>query len=107
MENGLNTLARSNRQSIFTSRKVSKKADGKNAIKGEKMVINLVSALGEIRTHAKVKRIDFPKKNELQISFVDTYADLLIPIRPEMDSNLLVGIFYNYLNLPESKLARA
>jgi len=71
------------------------------------MVIKLIAALGEIRTHAKVGSIDFPKKNELQISFVDTFADLVIPIFPDMDSNLLVGIFYNYLNRPESKLARA
>nr|WP_321405724.1 hypothetical protein [uncultured Carboxylicivirga sp.] len=71
------------------------------------MDIKLIVALGEIRTHAKVSSIDFPKRNELQISFADTFADLIIPIRPDMDSNLLVGIFYNYLNRPESKLARA
>lgn len=71
------------------------------------MVISLIAALGEIRTHNKVGSIDFPKKNELQISFTDTFADLLIPISPEMDSSLLMGIFYNYLNRPESRLARA
>lgn len=70
-------------------------------------MVNLITALGEIRTHAKVIGIDFPKRNELQISFVDTFADLLIPISPEMDNNLLIGIFYNYLNRPESRLARA
>ncbi|MBS2097772.1 hypothetical protein [Carboxylicivirga linearis] len=70
-------------------------------------MVNLITALGEIRTHTKVVGIDFPKRNELQISFVDTFADLLIPISPEMDNNLLIGIFYNYLNRPESRLARA
>ncbi|MCU4174593.1 hypothetical protein [Carboxylicivirga sp. N1Y90] len=71
------------------------------------MVLQLIAALGEIRTHNKVGSIDFPKKNELQISFKDTFVDLVIPIRPDMDSHLLVGIFYNYINRPESKLARA
>nr|WP_321453495.1 hypothetical protein [uncultured Carboxylicivirga sp.] len=70
-------------------------------------MVEFITALGEIRTHSKVISIDFPKRNELQISFVDTFADLVIPITPDMDSNLLIGIFYNYLNLPESKLARA
>jgi hypothetical protein len=71
------------------------------------MVISLVTALGEIRTHNKVGSIDFPKTNELQISFTDTFADLVIPISPDMDDRLLMGIFYNYLNRPESLLASA
>ncbi|MBK3517920.1 hypothetical protein [Carboxylicivirga marina] len=71
------------------------------------MIIKLITALGEIRMHNKVAGIDFPRKNELQVSFKDTFADLVIPISPDMDHQLLVGIFYNYLNHPKSKLAIA
>jgi len=71
------------------------------------MFIKLITALGEIRTHRKVSGIEFPRKNELQIVFMDTFADLVIPLSPEMDHNLLVNIFYDYLNQPESKLAIA
>jgi hypothetical protein len=71
------------------------------------MVIKLITGLGEIRMHRKVAGIEFPRKNELQIVFKDTYADLVIPISPDMDHQLLVGIFYDYLNQPESKLAIA
>ena len=41
---------------------------------GKVMIINLVAALGEIRTHKKVKSIEFPKLNEMQISFQDTFV---------------------------------
>ncbi len=71
------------------------------------MVIKLITGLGEIRMHRKVAGIEFPRKNELQVVFKDTYADLIIPITPDMDHHLLVGIFYDYLNQPESKLAIA
>ncbi len=71
------------------------------------MIIKLITGLGEIRMHRKVAGIEFPRKNELQIIFKDTYADLLIPITSDMDHQLLVGIFYDYLNQPESKLALA
>ncbi|TRX64600.1 hypothetical protein [Carboxylicivirga sp. M1479] len=71
------------------------------------MVIKLITALGEIRMHQKVAGIEFPKTNELQVVFKDTFADLLIPISPDMDHQLLVGIFYDYLNHPVSKLAIA
>jgi len=71
------------------------------------MIIKLISALGEIRMHNKVSGIEFPRRNELQIAFKDTFADLIIPISPDMDNNLLVGIFYNYLETPESRMAIA
>ncbi|WP_430810768.1 MULTISPECIES: hypothetical protein [unclassified Carboxylicivirga] len=71
------------------------------------MVFNLIVAFGEIRTHQKVAGIEFPRKNELQVNFKDTFADLVIPISPEMDHHLLLGIFYDYLNQPESRLAIA
>ncbi len=71
------------------------------------MIINLVAALGEIRTHKKVKSIEFPKLNEMQISFQDTFVDLVIPLNAEMDDCLLVGIFHNYLKQPESLLGSA
>lgn len=70
-------------------------------------MLQIINAIGEIRTHYKVSSIDFPSRKELRITFIDTFADLIVPISKEMDSNLLVGIFYNYLNTPESKLARA
>ncbi len=70
-------------------------------------MLQIINAIGEIRTHYKVSSIDFPNRKELRITFIDTFADLIVPISKEMDSNLLVGIFYNYLNTPESKLARA
>jgi len=71
------------------------------------MFIKLITALGEIRMHSKVSGIEFPRKNELQVVFQDTFADLVIPLSPEMDPNLLVNIFYDYLKHPESKLAIA
>ncbi len=70
-------------------------------------MLQLVNAIGEIRTHYKVCSIDFPNRKELRITFTDTFADLIVPISTEMDNNLLIGIFYNYLKTPESKLARA
>jgi len=71
------------------------------------MIIKLITALGEIRMHNKVAGIEFPRKNELQVVFKDTFADLVIPISPDMDHQLLVGIFYDYLCQPESRLAIA
>lgn len=71
------------------------------------MIIKLITALGEIRTHQKVAGIEFPRKNEVQVTFKDTYADLLIPVSAEMDHQLMVSIFYNYLNQPISKIAIA
>lgn len=71
------------------------------------MIIKLITALGEIRMHHKVAGIEFPRKNEVQVIFKDTFADLLIPISPDMDTQLLVGIFYDYMSQPESKLAIA
>ncbi len=68
------------------------------------MVLNIVLAIGEIRMHRKVKSINFPKINELHISFKDTYADLVIPITPQMDNGLLTNIFYEYINAPCSRL---
>jgi len=68
------------------------------------MVLNIVLAIGEIRMHKKVKSINFPKINELHISFRDTYADLVIPITPQMDNGLLTNIFYEYINAPCSRL---
>ncbi|MBR8534338.1 hypothetical protein KDU71_02115 [Carboxylicivirga sediminis] len=57
--------------------------------------------------HRKVAGIEFPRKNEVQVVFKDTYADLVIPISPEMDHQLLVGIFYDYLSHPASRIAIA
>ncbi len=71
------------------------------------MIIKLITAFGEIRMHSKVAGIEFPRRNELQVVFKDTYADLVIPISSSMDHQLLVGIFYDYLNQPESRLAIA
>jgi hypothetical protein len=68
------------------------------------MVLNIVLAIGEIRMHKKVKSINFPRINELHITFKDTYADLVIPITPEMDNGLLTNIFYEYINAPCSRL---
>ena len=68
------------------------------------MVLNIVLAIGEIRMHKKVKSISFPRINELHITFKDTYADLVIPITPEMDNGLLTNIFYEYINAPCSHL---
>jgi len=68
------------------------------------MVLNIVLAIGEIRMHKKVVSINFPRINELHISFKDTYADLVIPITPEMDNGLLTNIFYEYINAPCSRL---
>lgn len=71
------------------------------------MHLNLITALGEIRMHRKVSMIDFPHMNELHVKFTDTFADLVIPITPDIDTYLLVNIFYNYLKHPESKLTVA
>ncbi|GEM_PF-3428520 len=71
------------------------------------MIIKLITAFGEIRMHDKVAGIEFPRRNELQVVFKDTFADLVIPISPEMDHELVVGIFYDYLKHPSSKLAIA
>ena len=71
------------------------------------MIIKLITALGEIRMHEKVAGIEFPRKNELQVVFKDTFADLLIPVTKDMDHQLIVSIFYDYMNRPESKIAVA
>ncbi|MCT4589314.1 MAG: hypothetical protein N4A71_15935 [Carboxylicivirga sp.] len=71
------------------------------------MIIKLITALGEIRMHSKVAGIEFPRKNEVQVIFKDTYADLIIPVTQDMDTQLMVGIFYDYISQPESKLAIA
>ena len=68
------------------------------------MVFDVVLAIGEIRMHKKVKSISFPKINELQISFKDTFADLVIPITPDMDNGLITSIFYEYIRSSASKL---
>ena len=54
--------------------------------------------------HKKVSKIDFPRVNEIHVKFVDTFADLLIPVTPEMDRFLIINIFYRYMSLPESRL---
>jgi hypothetical protein len=68
------------------------------------MVLNIVLAIGEIRMHKSVKSISFPKINELLISFRDTYADLVIPLNPDMDNGLITSIFYEYINSSCSRL---
>jgi hypothetical protein len=68
------------------------------------MAIDFVLAIGEIRMHRKVASINFPKVNEVHVSFIDTYADLVIPITPEMDNNLLISIFYKYISTSCSRL---
>lgn len=86
---------------IFTAGKQARQ------LKERTMIYTLISAFGEIKMHNKVMGIEFPRRNEVYIKFKDTFADLVIPINPEMDEKLLVGIFYNYLNRPESRLACA
>ncbi|NPA36585.1 MAG: hypothetical protein GXO47_07025 [Chlorobi bacterium] len=68
------------------------------------MVLDIVLAIGEIRMHKSVKSINFPKINELLITFKDTYADLVIPLTPDMDNGLITGIFYEYINSASSRL---
>ena len=68
------------------------------------MVFDVVLAIGEIRMHKKVKSINFPRINELHISFKDTFADLVIPITPDMDNGLITNIFYEYIKSSASKL---
>lgn len=68
------------------------------------MVLNIVLAIGEIRMHKNVKSISFPRINELHVTFKDVYADLVIPITPEMDNGLITSVFYEYINAPCSRL---
>ncbi len=74
---------------------------------GLNMDLGFIRAVGEIKMHKKVIGIEFPKRNEVYIRFEDTFADLIIPLTPSMDSKLLLGIFYNYLELPDSLLHSA
>jgi hypothetical protein len=61
--------------------------------------MELAYALDEIRRHQKVARYKIRRKKEIEISFTDTYDNLIIPFSEHLSDRQVLTIFNNYLRL--------
>jgi hypothetical protein len=61
------------------------------------MESTFVNVLEELRSHLKVSKVYFKKRNELHIVFTDTYNDLIIPLDTNQNGDWLRLVFYKYL----------
>ena len=55
------------------------------------------SVLDEIKMHHRVAGYKILSSDELEISFIGNYRDLIIPITPKMSQDNILTVFYYYI----------